>query len=279
MFSLQDLKNKLWLILVVPVLLLLVVGALLVNRQTTPLIVVSIQPEDGAINLPLTSNITTVFNQGIKPEMVQFKFEPQAQFTTKYGNDKKTLILDFPQGLKSQTKYSLEIIDVQGSQALKTIFFSTLATTFDVGLYKELQTEQAQDYTLLPYLPHEEKDFFIKTYVGPRKLWVTIVGQDAPQKRQEALDWMKSKGVDPQTHEINWASIPSLLNNFLPYEAKNFRIEYDLTYKTYLIHFLYNPAQNTSADEQFQKAKDDSIAWIKSKGFDPETLPIEWLYK
>lgn len=69
------------------------------------------------------------------------------------------------------------------------------------------------------------------------------------------------------------------LQQYLPYETSNFLLEYDPARNTYLFHFKFRNNTGVSLPDQFDKAKQDAINFIQSKGIDVNSLAIEWLYK
>jgi len=63
-------------------------------------------------------------------------------------------------------------------------------------------------FPLVEFLPYETENFYLD-YVAPLHLRATIKKATASgQIRQEILNWIKSKGVDPQTHKINFIPGP-----------------------------------------------------------------------
>ncbi len=58
------------------------------------------------------------------------------------------------------------------------------------------------DFPLAPYLPYPDKNKLIIRYSGPLTLEIFI--KQAGVTKQDALDWISSKKVDPQTHQIIW---------------------------------------------------------------------------
>ena len=68
--------------------------------------------------------------------------------------------------------------------------------------YKKLDEDTYRGYPLFDYTPYETTNWKI-TYLKPLILVVTLK-KDTPEVRQEVLDWIKSKGVDPSTHKIEW---------------------------------------------------------------------------
>ncbi|PIS14872.1 hypothetical protein COT64_00295 [Candidatus Shapirobacteria bacterium CG09_land_8_20_14_0_10_39_12] len=68
--------------------------------------------------------------------------------------------------------------------------------------YKKLEQDTYKGFPLFDYLPYETDNWKI-TYIKSLQLEVTLK-KDTPAIRQEVLDWIKSKGVDPVTHTIEW---------------------------------------------------------------------------
>lgn len=68
--------------------------------------------------------------------------------------------------------------------------------------YKKLDEETYRDFPLFDHTPYQTDNWKI-TYVKSLQLVVTLK-KDTPDIRQEVLDWIVSKGVDPKTHKIIW---------------------------------------------------------------------------
>lgn len=58
------------------------------------------------------------------------------------------------------------------------------------------------NYPLFDYIPFKTENWSIN-YLKPLEFLVTLK-TDTPEIRQEVLDWIESKGVDPKTHKIEW---------------------------------------------------------------------------
>lgn len=73
----------------------------------------------------------------------------------------------------------------------------------DPELLRELFKETEQNFPLIDLLPYEDENMSID-YIGPLKLKVVF---KTPQASQSAVfDWIRSKGVDPSSHQIEFAS-------------------------------------------------------------------------
>lgn len=66
----------------------------------------------------------------------------------------------------------------------------------------QIREENRKDYPLLEFTPYKTKNWQIG-YLKPLTLEV-ILKTDTPVIRQEVLDWITSKKVDPSTHQIIW---------------------------------------------------------------------------
>jgi len=65
-----------------------------------------------------------------------------------------------------------------------------------------------EKFPLVEFLPYETENFYLD-YVAPLHLRATIKkATDSSQVKQEILNWINSKGVDPKTHKIDF--IPGL---------------------------------------------------------------------
>jgi len=63
-------------------------------------------------------------------------------------------------------------------------------------------------FPLVEFLPQETENYYLD-YVAPLHLRATIKKATASaQIKQEILDWIKSRGVDPQTHKIDFIPGP-----------------------------------------------------------------------
>ncbi len=66
------------------------------------------------------------------------------------------------------------------------------------------------------------------------------------------------------------------LSSYLPFETKNYILSYLADKNLYVFNFKFDLNSPESASLQFEKAKQDATAFIKSKGIDPASLTIEW---
>lgn len=68
--------------------------------------------------------------------------------------------------------------------------------------YQSLEDLTYKDQPLFDYIPFVSEKFNI-TYTAPLKLKVTLK-IDSTAARNEVLQWIKLRGVDPASHQIEW---------------------------------------------------------------------------
>jgi hypothetical protein len=71
----------------------------------------------------------------------------------------------------------------------------------------------------------------------------------------------------------------TMLSRFLPHETHIYLLEFDRDQNIYLMHFKYDAGSPESFTDQFEKAKRSTNEFISSKGIDPATVIIKYLYK
>lgn len=70
------------------------------------------------------------------------------------------------------------------------------------NFYEKIRPEILKNYPLFDYLPYKTENYTVG-YTSTLTLKITLI-KDTPEIRQEVLDWISSKGVDPNTHKIIW---------------------------------------------------------------------------
>ncbi|MGB9637463.1 MAG: Ig-like domain-containing protein, partial [Microgenomates group bacterium] len=169
-------------------------------------------PKNGETNVSLSPRITLTFNQKIPSDNWQIISSPE--FSFKINIKQNVLEIQPEVSLKPSTQYSLSF----KNQKIKTFSFLLSFTTLSVApssetgrgdphFYRQIEKDVNENYPLLKYIPFETKNWWI-TYRGPLKLQVTFK-KDTPALRQEVLDWIRSKGIDPGTHQIEWKVNPN----------------------------------------------------------------------
>lgn len=70
------------------------------------------------------------------------------------------------------------------------------------NFYEKKRPEILNNYPLFDFIPYKTEKYSID-YLDPLILEI-ILKKDTPEIRQDVLDWISSKGVDPNTHKIIW---------------------------------------------------------------------------
>jgi len=70
------------------------------------------------------------------------------------------------------------------------------------NFYEKKRPEILTNYPLFDFIPYKAENYSID-YLDPLILEV-VFPKDTPETRQEVLDWISSKGVDPKSHTIIW---------------------------------------------------------------------------
>lgn len=185
---------------------------LIIPKKVTPQII-GTQPNDEEPRASLETKIIVIFDQKVTPDNWQISFSPELSFTL-LANENK-LEIQPTTFLKEETKYLTSIRNSQFKSFSYAFSFTTVSKPTisplktglgDPAFYNEIQKEVSDKYPLLKNIPFESKNWWI-TYRGPLQLKVTLK-RDSVEIRQEVLDWIKSKGVDPGTHKIEWKVAP-----------------------------------------------------------------------
>lgn len=91
-----------------------------------------------------------------------------------------------------------------------TFFFSPtpkiMTPEGDLDAPLQIRKEIQRDYPLFDFIPYKSKNWQID-YLKPLTLEI-ILRSDTLANRQEALNWIKEKGIDPATHGIVWKIEP-----------------------------------------------------------------------
>ncbi len=187
--------------------------------------VISLEPLPGAISSPV-SQVKIVFSQSTADQLarIQVKITPSVNFEKIVADDqlKINFLPPLEQGsyffeiwYQEKQLYSWsyklpeeeeEIISPQPTAKISP--FQEISPTPLSGAGNPREVEEIVNrliryYPLIKYLPFENNDF-AANYLGPLKLGVKIKGQDKTRIKQEVLDWIQDKGVDPGIHEIVW---------------------------------------------------------------------------
>lgn len=127
------------------------------------------------------------------------------RFTNSYPTN--TVTAKIVGGLKTNTTYAVSVFN-SAKVKIYSWSFTTSSTaaesTSSLIRDEELQLDQKY-FPLFNYLPYSNNDFDV-IYIDRFTLQVSIKNPDVNKVKQEVIDWIKSKGVDPNTHTINYVN-------------------------------------------------------------------------
>ncbi len=209
-----NLSKRTKIIVFLSVLLIsVIILKLIIPKKVAPQIIETL-PNDNELQASLETKIIITFDQKITPDNWQISFSPDLSFTL-LANENK-LEIQPTTFLKEETKYLTTIKNSQFKSFSYVFSFATASKPTvppsgtglgDPNFYNEIQKEVSDKYPLLKFIPFESKNWWI-TYRGPLQLKVALK-RDTTEIRQEVLDWIKSKGVNPDTHKIEWKISPN----------------------------------------------------------------------
>lgn len=124
------------------------------------------------------------------------------KFTNTFPN--RVITMQIIGGLQTNTQYTVRARDWQGS-TVSTWSFRTSGESGegDSGLQAEIDREINEDfYPLITYLPYSTPDYLLG-YTDRKKLKITLKNQARSRDviLQEVRAWVRSKGIDPDSHE------------------------------------------------------------------------------
>lgn len=168
--------------------------------------VVFVSPENLAANISASSlKMQIDFGLPLANEsQYLINITPEVKtISKKLENNGKSLLLTSEEPLHPNTVYKLEVRDK--NKVLWQSSFTTEKLEGDPVIPYEGQKYTQSNYPLLEFIPYETESFSVR-YSAPLTLTVTI--KKGTQKIIEPLiiDWIKSHGVDPLTHQIKWVT-------------------------------------------------------------------------
>ncbi len=175
--------------------------------------VLSTTPKNGATNVSpgeITvsfSSDTTINSSGLFTLSFNPKLSAGYQFVSTFPAKQVSFVI--LNGLIPSTKYDVSIKKPDGTP-IYTWSFTTNAGTGGLsssGYENQLENDYInKNYPLSSVTPYSNADFSIDYAGKPLTLAVQIKNPDINKVKQEVIDWIKSKGVDPSTHTINYTN-------------------------------------------------------------------------
>lgn len=213
MIRMKILKEKRFRIII---FLLLLLGVILILKLITPKKVVpeitETNPANKQENVSLDSQISISLNEPAVISEWQVIVDPRINFSLEEKNGSINIVPIEP--LTQSTLYLVELKNINFFDFYYSFSFTTKQVSFpppeisiapgkgDPKFYQTIQKSIDKNYPLFKFIPYQGKGWSVD-YLKPLTLEAILV-RDTPQVRQEVLNWIISKNVDPATHKIEW---------------------------------------------------------------------------
>jgi len=145
-------------------------------------------------NIELNQKFEFIFNK--TPAKITIVVSPEFRFE-KIIDEKKVVLV--PQELLKQNSYYTLNIYFKEKKLYQQTFKTRPGTETEV--IQEETNFTFSKYPLIDFLPIDNPRYHL-TYVDSLVFKVTIKQGSQEQIRQEIVDWISSKGIDPDTHRI-----------------------------------------------------------------------------
>lgn len=176
--------------------------------QQKPFKVLSTTPKEGDTGVALGEiPISFTTDEPLQSsQSANINFNPQLDrgYTFMNSFPATKVQLQITGGLKPATLYTITIDNSSGEQLYSWRFTSAKSTkgASSSSLIGQEEQNYVNTYTpLLSYTPYSTGDFSLD-YTAKLTLTVKIKNPDVVGVKQEVIDWIKSHGVDPNTHKI-----------------------------------------------------------------------------
>lgn len=184
---------------------------LIIPKEIKPELVDTL-PKHNQEQVEVSSVLIFIFSQPVNPE--DFNISVFPNFTYSISNKEDYSLEIKPVLLEYDTSYQVELKNSKFENFYAVLKFKTEKTSGSLEYnkeeiresYEELEKQTYRDYPLFDFIPYYGENYSID-YLKPLVLEV-IVKKDTAEIRQEVLDWIRSKGVEPATHQIEWKVKP-----------------------------------------------------------------------
>lgn len=193
--------KKYWLYLILGFLATILLLINLLIKKTTMIEVDSVSPAPKATQVKLDTNIQINFTNKISPDQIKIWSQPEIKYQLDQS-DEKQISLVLQNFLQTNTNYQIKVFDQKEQLLFSWQFLTEEIVSNPLAAQKASEWEQ-ENHPLGKYLPWENDNFKIY-YTGPKKIEVIIKNQDIDVIKSEVRDWINSKDVDPDSHQINW---------------------------------------------------------------------------
>lgn len=157
----------------------------------------------GEIFISFTTNIPITSERGFSMEI-----SPALPLYWKFINEypTTTITAQVYGGLAVSQQYLVTVKDAAGLTVSSWTFTTTDEIPESSSGYSVDQDKIIiqKYYPLDPYLPYQTKDFTVAYYTTDLTLTVEATNKDLNLVKKEVNAWIRSKGIDPSTHTINY---------------------------------------------------------------------------
>jgi hypothetical protein len=141
------------------------------------------------------------FNKKVDLRKVKILISPNVTLSSPVATGETTLVFSHQEPFQPKTRYTLNVF--LENKPLLSWSFTSAETQYDPHLFEERKRYYQENLPLLYFVPFES-DHVLVNYIGPKKLKVVIKSGSRQTAQAEVFNWMRSHGVDPDSHEIKW---------------------------------------------------------------------------
>lgn len=176
------------------------------NKPSEPVAIISSVPANDSQNASVFDPIKITFNQTVDPADLSVISVPAEDWTVS-SNTQDSVSLNHKVYLRVATNYKLTI-SYKGS-VLGILNFETVKSQNDPRQLQNLQSELNRDYPLASLTPYETADYRV-VYSAPLTLEIDLKSSISSEDAiSQIKSWVKTNGVDPDTHKYVVVSSPS----------------------------------------------------------------------
>lgn len=117
----------------------------------------------------------------------------------------------------------------------------------------------------------KEMSIQTQTPIDPHSEYTLQFTNTSENKVITTISYLSADTIPPAIVENNQE-----LASYLPYDTDWYRLSYLPSQNLYVFNFKYNENSSLSLDAQYERAKQDAILFIRSKGIDESTIIIDW---
>lgn len=194
-------RKSLFLVGFLVFIIIVLVGQKFLLRTAAPK-VVSVVPADRASNVSIASPILLFFDKPIEEKNLNVSLLPEEELDLSLSPEKINLTAKPRQPLKFSTSYTLRVVYLPSKKIILTSSFTTGGAQGSPEVIEENKKIQQEKYPLAPFSPPSGAHFYF-VYTGPLKIKVYL-GTNPEESKKEFFDWLKTKGIDPTSHQIEW---------------------------------------------------------------------------